>query len=150
QLAPRSPPCRCSSPHRGMSVARRPRLWLSRSVAASVSSVDWPLTCNTRAQLRMRSDRSCTLPMLECSSARCVCAPPSLSAGTSTPPRLSVSLRMLVIGDLSSVHLLVVFRKWKHQRVRSQRHPALSLHPPTRSAPWHGAPFLSPRCVLRS
>src|SRR5215510_15475187 len=32
----------------------------SRSVAARVSSVDWPLTCSTRAQLRTRSDCSCT------------------------------------------------------------------------------------------
>src|SRR5215471_5945390 len=30
-------------------------------------------------------------PMLKCSSDRCVCAPHSLSAGTSTTPRLSVS-----------------------------------------------------------
>src|SRR5579863_1353382 len=38
-----------------------------------------------------------SLPMLKCSSERWVCAPQSLSAGTSTSPRLSVSLRMLVI-----------------------------------------------------
>jgi hypothetical protein len=44
------------------------------------------------------------------------------------------------------VHTLM----WKHQRSRSQRHPALSLRPPTRSTPWHGAHFLSPRCVLQS
>src|SRR5215469_4275084 len=31
--------------------------------------------------------------MLKCSSERCVCAPHNLSAGTSTTPRLSVSLR---------------------------------------------------------
>src|SRR5262245_14816237 len=39
-----------------------------------------------------RGIRSC--PMLKCSSDRCVCAPQSLSAGTSTAPRLSVSVRM--------------------------------------------------------
>src|SRR5882762_5546354 len=38
-----------------------------------------------------------SLPMLKCSSERWVCAPQSLSAGTSTSPRLSVSLRMSVI-----------------------------------------------------
>ena len=34
-----------------------------------------------------------SLPILKCSSDRCVCAPRSLSAGTLTSPRLSVSLR---------------------------------------------------------
>src|SRR5262245_24127579 len=38
--------------------------------------------------------------MLKCSSDRCVCAPQSLSAGTSTSPRLSVSLRMAVMTRL--------------------------------------------------
>src|ERR1700741_962023 len=38
-----------------------------------------------------------SLPMLKCSSERCVCAPQSLSAGTSPSPRLSVSLRISVI-----------------------------------------------------
>src|SRR5262249_6610013 len=38
--------------------------------------------------------------MLKCSSDRCVCAPQSLSAGTSTSPRLSVSLRAFVIARL--------------------------------------------------
>src|ERR1700680_1049839 len=38
--------------------------------------------------------------MLKCSSERWVCAPQSLSAGTSTSPRLSVSLRMSVISFL--------------------------------------------------
>src|SRR5437879_4156616 len=33
--------------------------------------------------------------MLKCSSERCVCAPQSLSAGTSTFPRLSVSTRVV-------------------------------------------------------
>src|SRR5262249_383113 len=41
-------------------------------------------------------------PMLKCSSERWVCAPQSLSAGTSTSPRLSVSLRMSVIFFLLS------------------------------------------------
>src|SRR5258705_1905612 len=34
-----------------------------------------------------------SLPMLKCLSERCVCAPQSLSAGTFTSPRLSVSMR---------------------------------------------------------
>src|SRR6516165_4301416 len=42
-------------------------------------------------------------PMLKCSSERCVCAPHSLSAGTSTTPRLSVSLRTSVIASLSQI-----------------------------------------------
>src|SRR6266480_2206987 len=44
-----------------MILARRSRLLPSRSAAARVSSVDWPLTCNTRARIRTRSDRSCKL-----------------------------------------------------------------------------------------
>src|SRR5215475_14121036 len=39
-------------------------------------------------------------PMLKCSSGRWVGAPQSLSAGTSTTPRLSVSFRVLAIGGL--------------------------------------------------
>src|SRR3981081_3926017 len=35
--------------------------------------------------------------MLKCSSERWVCAPQSLSAGTSTPPRLSISFRMSLV-----------------------------------------------------
>jgi hypothetical protein len=38
-----------------------------------------------------------SLPMLECSIERWVWAPHNLLAGTSTSPRLSVSLRMSVI-----------------------------------------------------
>src|SRR5260370_24376085 len=38
-----------------------------------------------------------SLPMLKCLSERCVCAPQSLSAGTFTSPRLSVSLRISAI-----------------------------------------------------
>ena len=34
-----------------------------------------------------------SFPMLKCSNERCVCAPQSLSAGTFTSPRLSVSIR---------------------------------------------------------
>src|SRR6266699_2256351 len=41
-----------------MSLTRISSLLPSRSAAARVSSVDWPLTCNTRAKVRMRSDRS--------------------------------------------------------------------------------------------
>src|SRR6516162_7547459 len=36
-------------------------------------------------------------PMLKCCSERCVCAPQSLSAGTETSPRLSLSMRNSVI-----------------------------------------------------
>src|SRR2546423_5396344 len=43
--------------------------------------------------------------MLKCSSERCVCAPHSLSAGTSTTPILSVSLRTSVI-SAALPHLL--------------------------------------------
>src|SRR5947209_4896910 len=42
--------------------------------------------------------------MLKCSSERCVCAPQSFSAGTSTTPILSVSLRTSVIALLSKRH----------------------------------------------
>src|SRR5215467_1243880 len=38
--------------------------------------------------------------MLKCSSERCVWAPQSLSAGTSTTPRLSVSFRVAVMSSL--------------------------------------------------
>src|SRR3984957_5762524 len=44
-----------------------------------------------------------SLPMLKCSSERWVCAPQSLSAGTSTTPRLSVSFLMLAMCELSYV-----------------------------------------------
>src|SRR6267378_5848286 len=47
--------------------------------------------------------------MLKCSSERWVCAPQSLSAATSTSPRLSVSLRMSVILFFLSVPLFVRF-----------------------------------------
>ena len=43
-----------------------------------------------------------SFPMLKCSSERWVCAPHSLSSGTSTTPRLSLSFRIPVI-DLSWV-----------------------------------------------
>src|ERR1700677_1801075 len=48
----------CTSSQPGIIVVRNPRLLLSRPVAARVSSVDCPLTCNTRANARTRSDRS--------------------------------------------------------------------------------------------
>src|SRR4029450_7751960 len=41
-----------------------------------------------------------SLPMLKCSSERWVCAPHSLSAGTSTTPRLSLSFRVSAMGSL--------------------------------------------------
>src|SRR6266851_4622361 len=43
--------------------------------------------------------------MLKCSSERWVCAPHSLSSGTSTTPRLSVSLRISVMVSLRSWRL---------------------------------------------
>src|SRR5215469_1248251 len=46
--------------------------------------------------------------MLKCSSERCVCAPHSLSAATSTTPRLSVSCRVLVIAVLLGLALLSI------------------------------------------
>ena len=39
---------------------------------------------------------------------------------------------------------------WKPQRVSSQRHPPRRLRPPARSALWHTAYFLPPRCAWRS
>ena len=39
---------------------------------------------------------------------------------------------------------------WKPQRVSSQRHPPRRLRPPARSALWHTAYFLLPRCAWRS
>src|SRR5882724_5508014 len=57
-IVPESPNSSSNSPQRGMTLALRPSLLPSRSVAAMVSSVDSPLTCNTRAKLRMRSARS--------------------------------------------------------------------------------------------
>src|SRR5215472_3500087 len=44
-----------------MTVARRPRLLLSRTDAATVSSVDWPFSCRICVKARTRSDRSCKL-----------------------------------------------------------------------------------------
>src|ERR1700756_2685385 len=48
-----------------------------------------------------RGIRSC--PMLKCPSERCVCAPHSLSAGTRTSPKLSVSTRYWTIDILRPV-----------------------------------------------
>src|SRR5215467_4835399 len=48
-----------------------------------------------------RGIRSC--PMLKCSSERCVWAPQSRSAGTSTSPRLSNSLRTVVMPRHSQI-----------------------------------------------
>src|SRR6266478_617119 len=50
-----------------------------------------------------RGIRSC--PMLKCSSERCVWAPQSLSAGTSTSPRLSNSLRTAVMASSDVVQM---------------------------------------------
>src|SRR6266436_3772792 len=43
--------------------------------------------------------------MLKCSSERCVCAPQSLSAGTFTSPRLSLSFR------ISAIFFLLLFQE---------------------------------------
>src|SRR5271163_2028565 len=67
-------------------------------------------------------------PMLKCSSERCVCAPHSLSLGTSTLPRLSVSVRMPITG-VSIVTLMALFvlyeflclgftPTWRHKRIQ--------------------------------
>src|SRR6266567_9631334 len=48
----------CNSPQLGMIVARSPRLLLSRSVAANISSVDCPLTCSACPSMRTTSDCS--------------------------------------------------------------------------------------------
>src|SRR5260370_42415769 len=48
----------CNSPQLGMIVVRSPRLLLSRSVAANISSVDCPLTCSARPSVRTTSDCS--------------------------------------------------------------------------------------------
>src|SRR5215471_16162655 len=58
--------------------------------------------------------------MLKCSSERWVCAPHSLSAGTSTTPRLSVSLRISVICDPSSF-MLTIFQTGGRTRGREGR-----------------------------
>src|SRR5258708_33528184 len=61
-----------------------------------------------------------SLPMLKCSSDRWVCAPHSLSAGTLTSPRLSVSLR-----TSATRHLFV-----------DLRHTMLFLLSPARGRGW--------------
>src|SRR3984957_5472365 len=101
-------PARISSQTRTMSLWRwsssRPPAWFA--FAAAFFRVAY-------AAIISRGIRS--LPMLKCSSDRCVCAPHSLLLGTSTSPRLSVSLRtpitftllMALIGFLPSVCLSV-------------------------------------------
>src|SRR5580692_7908150 len=75
----------CRSP------SSRPPAWLA--LAAAFFRVAY-------AAIISRGIRSC--PMLKCSSDRCVCAPHSLALGTSTSPRLSVSLRKPV------THILLI------------------------------------------
>src|ERR1700733_3938123 len=58
------------------------------------------------AAIISRGIRSC--PMLKCSSDRCVCAPQSLSLGTSTSPRLSVSFRMSCCFFNSMIAFIVI------------------------------------------
>src|ERR1700736_6211401 len=64
--------------------------------------------------------RSC--PILKCSRERCVCAPQSTFAGTSTSPRLSVSFLLLDNATLSRVIIasfLHSFRNCYESRERS-------------------------------
>src|SRR5580700_186744 len=66
--------------------------------------------------------RSC--PILKCSRERCVCAPQSTCAGTSTSPRLSVSFRILDNVTVSKVIILSFlhnFRTCCESRERSIR-----------------------------
>src|SRR5271155_2723736 len=58
--------------------------------------------------------------MLKCSSERWVCAPQSLSAGTSTTPRLSVSLRT-VCAVISSIAVVLTISSFPNV----QRSPAV-------------------------
>src|ERR1700752_319960 len=64
--------------------------------------------------------------MLKCSSDRCVCAPQSLSAGTSTTPRLSVSCRILLIVISpyfwSEIPLFILIRELPCPRLRQRSH----------------------------
>src|SRR5260370_36730272 len=62
-----------------------------------------------------------SLPMLKCSRERWVCAPHSLSAGTSTSPRLSVSLRKSVIFQLPEPRLAKDRRAGRPQSPRRNR-----------------------------
>src|SRR5216683_7432900 len=78
-----------------------------------------------------------SLPMLKCSSERCVCAPQSLSAATSTSPRLSVSLRISAIlfllpfyellQNAALVHLLEQFLILSVVHVNADQHGTRSV-----------------------
>src|SRR6478736_3383554 len=71
-----------------------------------------------------------SLPMLKCSSDRCVCAPQSLSAGTLTSPRLSVSLRTSVTAHLiycGAATFLVVDATALRRPAHLGLHPRLGL-----------------------
>src|SRR5262252_2667075 len=69
-----------------------------------------------------------SLPMLKCSSERWVCAPHSLSAGTSTTPRLSLSFRVSAMGSLLDSIL-------KSRRIRVNRSGAGWAPPRSRPLP---------------
>src|SRR5262249_7857796 len=77
-------------------------------------------------------------PMLKCSSERCVCAPHSLSAGTLTTPRLSISLRMSFIVSLAA---LEEFGGLHFGRLGDTLHPVGILGFP------QSTPFLDSHCV---
>src|SRR5271170_5896709 len=57
-----------------------------------------------------------SLPMLKCSSERWVCAPHSLSAGTLTMPRLSLSCLMPAMAILSLRSLLIAWATARRRR----------------------------------
>src|SRR6202007_1889344 len=85
-------------------------------------------------------------PMLKCSSERWVCAPHSLSAGTSTTPRLSVSCRVPDIAASSfnaRSHLVAIGRRrCKDRSVRLHVRLGDEVGPLSRIACDEGGKFL--------
>src|SRR5260370_39352406 len=81
--------------------------------------------------------------MLKCSSDRCVCAPHSLSLGTSTSPRLSVSLRTLITFTL--LIAFIVFSFWKLLCNRNIQFFEYVLRLPTMEG--HGPPEIATFCA---
>src|SRR2546425_12251420 len=79
-----------------MMLARRSRLVPRRSAAATVSSVDWPLTCSTRANVRTRSDRSSNV----------ITAQSSRESGVSRPCRPDFLLCRVFVRCLQSFRLM--------------------------------------------
>src|SRR5271170_7083593 len=91
----------CSPARISLHVLRISRYLSSSSLAPLWLAFAAPFFKVAYAVIISRGIRS--WPMLKCSSERCVCAPHSLSAGTSTTPMLSVSLRTSVIAPLSQI-----------------------------------------------